>query len=54
MKGRFNELSADYQSGRYREAYGGNENFFKGNEEPEKCKEFRKYLVNRLMNDNII
>ena len=54
MKGRFKELSGDYQSGRYREAYGGDENFFKGNVEPEKNKEFRKYLVDRLMNDNII
>ena len=54
MKGRFLELASDYQSKRFREAYGGDENFFKGNEEPAKTKEFRKYLVERLMNDNII
>jgi len=54
MKERFNELGNDYKSKRYREGYGGDDNFFKGNEETEKNSEFRKYLVNRLMNENII
>jgi len=54
MHNRFLELYGDYFSTRFRDAYGGSENFDPSCNQPEKSQKFGEHLVNRIMAENFI
>ena len=54
MHNRFLELYGDYFSTRFRDAYGGPENFDPSNDQPENSQKFGEHLVNRIMAENLI
>ena len=54
MHNRFLELYGDYFSTRFRDAYGGAENFDPSYDQPEKAQKFGEHLVNRIMAENFV